>query len=131
VEEAKHQRDDLLDFRQQRRGQRDRGESQAGGVDRVAGRLGRIDDLDEVQTDLDGTAQIVERNTAPPPASGKPAKGRPTERARRYWMAASALIFARGQFFRERRVLQWRGQALAVAEGPTQKRHKSFARGGV
>ena len=56
------QRDDLLDLRKQRGGQSARGEPQAGGGDRVAGRRRRIDHLDEIQSDLGGVAQVLERN---------------------------------------------------------------------
>ena len=56
------QRDDLLDFGKQRRGQRGRGEPHAGGTDRVGGCWRRIDDLDEIQSDLDRVAQVLERD---------------------------------------------------------------------
>ena len=56
------QRDDLLDFGKQRRRKRGRREPRAGGTDRVGGRCCRIDDLDEIQSDLHRVAQVLERD---------------------------------------------------------------------
>jgi len=49
----------------QRGSQSARGEPQAGGGNRVDGRRGRIDHLDEVQTDLRGVAQVTRTRSAP------------------------------------------------------------------